>query len=289
MKKSKNKSENTALSVVKNVGETNETGVAVYQPDHEDVFDDISVFSALFNETPEQIKNGIRVFELRRFAGTLGQITVRYEIREKEILRIMKKSLSLGVGEILTSPVYLSGYRKVVNKTEMDGQKVCAVIDFPLGESTLKAKVADVKACEKFGVDGYTVVMPSVFVKNPNEFKKQLKKIKGLTDKNVGVAFSTTELDADDVKSVFRAAEKVGAEAVTLLFGDQTEQEILSTVKAIMENKGEIEVRILGNVRSAEAVAAVKKLGADKVFTPYAVDIAEELLKRFNIKGIKLN
>ncbi|MDY6367210.1 MAG: hypothetical protein SPL13_01670 [Clostridia bacterium] len=289
MKKSKNKSENTALSVVKNVGETNETGVAVYQPSSEDVFDDISVFSALFNETPEQIKNGIRVFELRRFAGTLGQITVRYEIREKEILRIMKKSLSLGVGEILTSPVYLSGYRKVVNKTEMDGQKVCAVIDFPLGESTLKAKVADVKACEKFGVDGYTVVMPSVFVKNPNEFKKQLKKIKGLTDKNVGVAFSTTELDADDVKSVFRAAEKVGAEAVTLLFGDQTEQEILSTAKAIKENKGKIEVRILGNVRSAEAVAAVKKLGADKVFTPYAVDIAEDLLKRFNIKGIKLN
>lgn len=290
MKKNKNKEseeiKNNSLATVDRPGET---GVSVYVPAGEDLIDDVAVFSALFSETPEQVKNGIRLFELHRFASMLGQITVRYEIQEKEIFSIIRKAKILGIDEILTTPVYLSGYRRVVNKSGIEGQKVCAVIDFPLGESTLKAKIADIKACEKFGVDGYTVVMPSVFVKTTNELKKQLKKIKGLTDKSVGVAFSTSDLKEGDVKSAFRTAEKVGAESITFLFGDQTEAEILETAEAIKENKGKTEVRILGNVASAEAAAAVKKLGADKVFTPYAIDILEELLKRFKIKGLKLN
>lgn len=289
MKKSKKKAENgeavkkSELTVV-NAGE-----VTGYVNPPEEVFDDISVFSALFNETPEEIKEGIRRFELHRFASMLGQVTVRYEIQEKEIFSIIRKSEILGIDEVLTAPVYLPGYRKVVNKSGIAGQKVCAVIDFPFGESTLKAKIADVKACEKFGVDGYTVVMPTVFIKDSNDLKKQLKKIKGLTVKKVGVAFSATGLDKGDIKTIFKTVEKVGADSVTFLFGDQTEAEIMETAKAIKENKGKTEVRILGNVASAEAIAAVKKLGADKVFTPYAIDITEDLIKKFNIKSLKLN
>ena len=287
MKKNKNKQADeevkTSLAVIKRQAEVGE-----YYPAEEEIFDDITVFSALFNETPDQVKNGIRLFELKRYASLLGQVTVRYEIKEKEIFSIMKKSEAFGIGEILTTPVYLSGYRNVVNKSEIYDQKVCAVIDFPLGESMLKAKIADVKACEKFGVDGYTVVMPAVFVKNLGDFKKQLKKIKGYTEKPVGVAFSTEDLDEGDIKSVFKIAEKLSIDSVTFLFGNQGEEEILNTARIIKANKGETEVRILGNVKTAEAVTQVKKLGADKVFTPYAVDIAEDLAKRFKVKGIKL-
>ena len=250
---------------------------------------DAAVFSKLLGETTEQVKDDFRLHGIRRFCERLGKLNVRYELKDSDAVKIVENCFKLGVSEILVSPAYLSVYRNAVNKTGISGQKICALIDFPFGESTYKSKITDIKACLKYGVDGFTVVMPAVAVKDTGDFKSQMKKLGKATKRPMGVAFSASELDVEQIKLILKTAEKKGLNSLTFAFGDETEAAIRGKCEIIRKNKGKTEIRILGNVKTAEAVAAVCKLGADKVITPFADEIAKDLAKKFNIKKIKLS
>lgn len=249
---------------------------------------DAGAFAKLLGETAEQVKDDYRLHEIRRFCAKIGKVNVRYELKDAEGVKIIDTCDKLAVSEILVSPAYLDVYRKAVNKSGIYGQKICALIDFPFGESTYKSKMADIKACLKYGVDGFTVVMPAVSVKDTGAFKSQMKKLGKVSGKPTGVAFSASELDAEQIKLILKVAEKTELTSLTFAFGNETEEEIRGKCELIRRNKGKTEIRILGNVCSAEAVAAVVGLGADKVLTPYADEIAKELARRFNIKKVKL-
>lgn len=256
--------------------------------ERKDPHDEFYVFSELLGESAEEVKDEFRLHEIKRFAERLGKITVRYELKDSEAAKIVNNCSVLSVGEILASPAYLGAYRKAVNKSGLFGQKICALIDFPFGESTFKSKVADIKTCLKYGVDGFTVVMPSVAVNDSGEFKSQIKKLAKISGKPTGVAFSAQELDAEKIKLIMKTAEKTGIFSITFIFGDATEEEIKEKTELIRKNKGKKEVRIMGNVKTGADIAAIRKLGADKVLTPFADDIVKDLVKRFNVKRVKL-
>lgn len=254
----------------------------------EEPCDEFYNFSELLGESVEEVKDEFRFHEIKRLAEKLGKITVRYELKDSEAAKIVNNCSVLSVGEILASPAYLGAYRKAVNKSGLFEQKICALIDFPFGESTFKSKVADIKTCLKYGVDGFTVVMPSVAVKDSGEFKSQIKKLAKISEKPTGVAFSAQELDAEKIKLIMKTAEKTGILSITFIFGEATEEEIKEKTELIRKNKGKKEVRIMGNVKTGDDFAAIRKLGADKVLTPFADDILKELVKRFNVKRVKL-
>ena len=250
---------------------------------------DVIAFSRLLGESTDAIKDDFHLHEIRRFCARLSKLTVRYELKESEAIKIVDNCSKLAVSEILVSPAYLGIYKKAVNKSGIEGQNVCALIDFPFGESTYKSKITDIKACLKYGVDGFTVVMPAVSVNDTGAFKSQMKKLSKATKKPTGVAFSASELDVEKIKLILKTADKKGITSLTFAFGDETEDVIRGKCEIMRKNKGKAEIRILGNVVSAEAVAEIIKLGADKVITPYADEIAKELAKRFKIKKVKLS
>ena len=250
---------------------------------------DVIAFSRLLGESTDAIKDDFHLHEIRRFCARLSKLTVRYELKESEAIKIVDNCSKLAVSEILVSPAYLGIYKNAVNKSGIEGQNVCALIDFPFGESTYKSKITDIKSCLKYGVDGFTVVMPAVSVNDTGAFKSQMKKLCRATKKPTGVAFSASELDVEKIKLILKTAEKKGISSLTFAFGDETEEAIRGKCEIMRKNKGKVEIRILGNVVSAEAVAQIVKLGADKVITPYADEIAKELAKRFKIKKVKLS
>ena len=241
----------------------------------------------LLNESAETVIDKSVFDEIKRFMKRVGKVTVRYAVSEKDFLCAVKNCKILSVSEILAAPTYLDGYKKAVNKSGVEGQKISALIDFPFGESLFKSKITDIKNCLKYGVDGFVVVMPVASV-NTGEFKSQIKKIGKITSRDTGVAFSAGELSEEDVKTILKAAEKSEVKSVTFVFGDATEQIIREKAAFIKKYRGKKEIRILGNVLAAEGVAILTALGADKVFTPYADEIGKELVSRFKIKCVNL-
>ena len=74
--------------------------------------------------------------------------------------------------------------------------------------------------------------------------------------------------------------KQVGRHGLNSLYVDK--------MREINAYRGKKPVRVLGNVKTPEAVMSLIKLGVDEIFTPYADDIGKDLAERFKIKSLKL-
>ena len=248
---------------------------------------EFSRLADILNKDEDAIIDECKLFQIRNIMSRLSRALVRHGLDGENTRTLVKNAIKSGLGEIAAAPVYIDGVAKSIKAGE--DVKVCAVVDFPFGESSFKSKTTDIKSCLKYGVDGFTVVMPVVAVKDAGELKSQMKKLGKVSKKETGVAFSASELDAENIKLILKTAGKAGLSSLTFAFGDEGEEEIRNKCEIIRRNKGKTEIRILGNVRTANAVATVISLGADKVITPFADEIAKDLAKSFGIKKVKLS
>lgn len=244
----------------------------------------------LLNVKIDQVYDECFLFQIRKIMGRLGKVIVRYNIKESELEKLLINAIELDMAEIAISPVYIPALKKRVNKLALHSQKVISFIDFPFGESLFKSKLNDVKESIKDGVDGVTVMLPTMLLDDANlkEFKKQVKKLGKIKTVEKGIALVATDISDAQVKHALKTVEKSGLDSLTFVFGDATEEDIMNKLTAIEKYKGKKTVKILGNVQTAEGTVEIFKLGADMVLTPYADEIGLELIKRFNVKTAKL-
>lgn len=253
-------------------------------------FPELYALSTLLNEEVGKVKEDCLFSGIKKFTSRLGKVVVRYNVTDGELYKLAVNSETLGLKETAVSPAYIPAVAKALKKSERD-MCVSALIDFPFGENSFAAKMAGLKESVKLGVDEATVFMPAILVGKDNKkiFIKQLKKISRAFRKNAGAAFNATELKEEDVKTVTKAAEKAGLAHLLFAFGDVSESEAEEKFSAILKNRSDkVKVKILCNVKSADAVSKLYKSGAECVLTPFADEIGAELIERFGIKSVKL-
>lgn len=244
----------------------------------------------LLNVKLEQVYDECFLFQIKKIMGRIGKVIVRYNVKESELEKLLINAIELDMAEVVVSPIYIPAIKKRVNKLALHSQKVVSFIDFPFGESLFKSKLSDVKESIKDGVDGVTVMLPTMLLEEINlkEFKSQIKKLGRIKSVEKGVAVVATDLTSSQVKHALKSVEKSGLDSITFVFGDATEEDIMAKLSLIHKYKGEKTVKILGNVKTAEGTVEIFKLGADLVLTPYADEIGAELIKRFDVKTAKL-
>jgi len=227
---------------------------------------------------------------VKRFLSKLGKVIVRYNINEKQFETVLRNCKALGINETLAAPTYLQPLKRLEKTPECAGAKVCAIVDFPFGESLFKSKKAEVKSSVKMGVNGVCVTLPTMLLERANikQLKSQVKKYGKLTS-NVGIAVSAAELDEEKIKTAVKVVEKYKASYLTLVFGDSSENDIKSKINYLKSNKGSKPVKVLGNVETVDGAMALFSLGVDEVLTPYADDIGKDLVKSFKIKSIQIS
>lgn len=253
-------------------------------------FPELYALSELLDEDVDRVKEDCLFSGIKKFTSRLGKVIVRYNVTDGELYNLAVNSETLGLKETAVSPAYIPSVAKALKKSEKD-MRVSALIDFPFGENSFAGKIAGLKESIKLGVDAATVFMPAILVgkENRKTFNKQLKKISRAFRKNAGAAFNAAELKEEDVKTVTRAAEKAGLDHLLFAFGDVSEREAEEKFSAILKNRPDkIKIKILCNVRSADAVSRLYKAGAEYVLTPFADEIGAELIERFGIKSVKL-
>ncbi len=254
------------------------------------IFDDFPDLAALMNVSVQELKEEFFLFQIRKLMGKMGKVIVRHSLTDKQVEKIFLNSATLKMGEILVSPVYIPTCARQVQKNDLHSLPVCTLIDFPFGESSLKSKIADIKDSVNSGVDGVTVVIPSVLT-TPDyarDFKKQAKKIAKGYPNCAGIALNATDLTDEQIKRAVKTVEKTNLNSITFMFGETALPELKEKMAFINTVKGDKKIKVLANVDSAEAVMALFKLDVDTILTPYADEIGEALIKRFNIKSVNL-
>ncbi len=255
-----------------------------------DEFSGFPDLAKLMNTTVLQLKDEFFLFQIRKLMSRMAKTVIRFGISDKEMEKLFFNAKALEMDEIVVAPAFLPACIKQVNKLGGEGFKVGAIVDFPFGESTVKSKIAGIKECVKAGVDDINVMMPSLLVTKENikQFRKQSAKIGKLYKGFAGIALNATDLDEEQIKLAIKAVNKTKLAFLTFVFGTATLEEVNSKMSIVKKYKDDKKIFALANVDTAEGVMALFTNGVDKILTPYADEIGEELVKRFKIKSVKL-
>ena len=279
---------------IESVTEEKVVPAKIYEEKRKDKKADFSAFyelARLLNTDIESFKDECCLFQIKNLMHRLGKVIIRLNVTDSELAAVVDNSAKLETSEILLSPAYLPALVRRVEREKLEKLNICALIDFPFGESTFKSKMTNVKDVIKTGVDGVTVMMPAMMLERDNlkNFKKQCRKISRSLKNRAGIAVAAQDLNEDAIKTLVKTAEKTALAHVTFIFGEAGEQELKFKFGTILKYKSKkVCFKILGNVMRPEAVMELFKMGAETILTPYADDIGEELLKRFKIKCLKL-
>ena len=251
------------------------------------VFDDFTRLAEILNKDEKTVMEECKLFQIQKITGYLSKAVVRRGLSDAKIKTLIKNVGVSGLGEVAVAPAYLKSFADEINGE--DG-KVCAVVDFPFGESSFNIKFAEIKNCVKAGVDGVLAVINSAALlkDNQGELKRQLKKTGRVKGVEKGVAVNAEDVSADDIKRLFNTLEKTGIDYAAFLFGGVSEKELTDKMIEINKFRGEIRVKVMANVENVKGVQALIALGADGIITPYADAVAKELFKDFRIKSVKL-
>ena len=252
--------------------------------------DDFPDLAALMNMSIEDLKDEFYLFQIRKFMSRLGKVAVRYNLSDDEGEKLYVNSARLNLDRLLVSPAYVDNCLKYAEKHEAEKVRVGVIIDFPFGESSFSAKLLSVKECARKQIGEVTVVIPVMYAEpeRARELKKQLKKLGRIRNCPVGVAFNAQDMTEEQLKRAVKTAEKTKTAFITLFFGESDDALIKSRAEAVMKYCSGKRVNVLGNINNAQICTELLKLETGTIYTPFADEIGAELLKKFNIKSLKL-
>ncbi len=253
-------------------------------------FSSLYQLANLLNVSIERVKDECCTLQINNLLSTLKKVIVRYSLSEEETERILYNCFSLGSKEVLVSPAYLPSVKRQAEKLGLSELKIGVIIDFPFGESAFKSKITDIKDALKTGVKAVTLMLPAMLLtkEKVREYKRQLKIVGRINKIETSVAFAVNDLNEDAIRLAVKFFEKSKVKALTLVFGEASENQVRRKTSAINGFKGNKKLYVLGNVETPEAVMELKKLKVDGIYTPYTETIGAELIKRFNVKSVNL-
>lgn len=253
-------------------------------------FEDVLSLSELLGESVSALKEEFCLFQIRKFMSRIGKAVVRFNGGDEQLEKVFINADKTGTGGIFIAPTHLPIVKKIINNNEGLELEVVSVIDFPFGESTAKSKLGDVKDSQKAGIDGVLITMPTVLTlpEKVKEYKSQSKKFLRAFKGNSGLAFNASDLNDEDFTRVIKFAGKSKAEYFALLFGESTYDNVKQKIELVQKLRANKKVFVMANVDSAEVVKELYGLGVDRVLTPFADKIAEDLLKRYGVNRVKL-
>ena len=256
-----------------------------------DVFEKFPDLAKLMNTTVENLRDEFFLFQIRKLMSRIGKVVVRHSVTESELEKIFLNANALTINQVLVSPVYLSTCGKIVKKHKLHNVCVGSIVDFPFGESSFKSKINNLRDSVKIGVDEVSVMMPSLLTSQEHikTFRKQVKKIAKSYKGSSGVVLNATDIQEEQVKRAMKIIGKSKLSFVVFAFGEATLKELESKMQIILKHKGNKKIGVIANVDRAESVQELFKLGVDRILSPFADLIGQELVERFEIKSVKLH
>ncbi len=273
-------SEVVVPEVVAPVVGTIETPAPIVQ--EEDKFN----LAKVLGKTETGMKKEFYVFQIKELMAKLGK-TVGKETTSNEFVKDFKSLCEFGVGEILATPAYYHECREAEKKNKNSYVKVCALIDYPNGESSFKARLADVKDAVKNGVDGVVVVMPTnaVALSRLSEEKSRMIRFAKASKHSFGLAIDG-KIDGDNLRKVLKAVDGISAEKLVLICSGMDFSAVKRSLLDVASFKGTKQLCVITELNKLEEISLLFENGADKVYSPFVIDVGNQLLDKF---GVQLN
>ena len=192
-----------------------------------------------------------------------------------EIDKLCEEAVRYKTASVCVPPSYVAHVRK--NYPEL---KICTVIGFPLGYSTLSTKCFEAENAIACGADEIDMVVNLCDVKNgffvmvENEIAN-VKRSCG--DKILKVIIETCYLTEEEKTALCRCVTTAGADYIKTSTGFGTDGAKIEDIRLFKEHIGEnVKMKAAGGVRSKEDLEMFLEAGCDRIGTSSAVKILTE-------------
>jgi len=188
---------------------------------------------------------------------------------KKDIHTLINVAVKNNYYAVCVNPVYVADAREYIDKTLNVDLGVVSVVGFPLGASTIKTKICEVKQALKDGADEIDYVLNISKVKE-NDFlyiKKEMKNIvKAAKHMIVKVIIETCYLTKEEIKQVCKICEKIKIDFIKTSTGYGTQGATVEDVMFIKDCvKGKIGIKASGGVRTREQAEELVRAGANRI------------------------
>lgn len=162
---------------------------------------------------------------------------------------------------------------------------VGAAVGFPLGQTTVKAKLFETSDAIENGADeiDYVLNIPRLISGDHAYIENEMKSIVELCRQgNVisKVIFENCYLSKEQIAAAATIAREVGPDFIKTSTGFGTGGATVEDVRLMKETVGDrVKVKAAGGIRTAEAMLAMVEAGAERIGTSAGVKIIEALWK----------
>lgn len=162
---------------------------------------------------------------------------------------------------------------------------VGAAISFPLGQTTIEAKVFETKNAIENGADEIDYVINIVELKNKNYdyIKREMEAIVAVCRENgvlSKVIFENCYLTKDEIAKVAEIAREVKPDFIKTSTGFGTGGATVEDVKLMKSIVGDdVKVKAAGGIRDLETCLAMIEAGAERIGSSSSIEITEAYAK----------
>ncbi len=193
-----------------------------------------------------------------------------------EIEQLCKEAIAHQFKAVCVPPYYVNFASELLENTNVN---VATVIGFPMGYSTIAAKVEEAKVAIQNGAYELDVVVNLAAVKNErwNYVQNELDimtTICHLHDKKIKIIFETGLLTENEIKRLCEISTTIGADFVKTSTGINGNGATVEVIKLMRENLPvHIQIKASGGIKTKEATEAMISAGATRIGTSSGINI----------------
>jgi deoxyribose-phosphate aldolase len=193
---------------------------------------------------------------------------------EADILQLCKEAKKHNFYAICVNSCYVAVAKECLKTSKV---KLAATIGFPLGASSLNAKIEESLSAIRDGADELDMVMNIGFFKDRKYeiVRAEIESIKkNIGNKVLKVIIETCYLNDDEIRKASELAMNAGADFVKTSTGFGSRGASLDDIKLMKEVvKDKVKIKASGGIRDAETAKEFINLGVSRIGTSSGIKI----------------
>ncbi len=218
-------------------------------------------------------------------ARRIDHTLLKAEATGDQIQRLCDEARTHGFGAVCVNGRWVS---TAAERLYGSGVRVAAVVGFPLGADTTKAKVAQTKEAIHDGADEIDMVadLAAIIEGDMRYLLRQLQAVRRVCHAMrppvvLKVIIESAALTSEQKVLACRAVEQIGGDFVKTSTGlHPAGGATVEDVRLLRETSPRYRIKASGGIRTAQQALAMIEAGADRIGTSSGVAILEELRAR---------
>lgn len=235
-------------------------------------------FSEILGKSEQTLKQEFYCYKVKELMQKVGLI-IEDKATQIEIQEDMEQAYNLGIKDFLVTPFYYSVV-KGLNLKYRKGISLSVAVDYPLGEEEFKGKVAGVKEACKNGADYVMCVLPEKAIKLAcfMQEKRKIAKCGRVSKKPFGV-IAKASLEESELQRILKNTDCIKSDSIVIEGYGEDVYKLKDSIRTAISFKGNRKLFVITSVDTVEKLTLIMDGKIDKMFTPHANRIAQELNK----------